>query len=75
MRAVQPAISTGGTASSTMRSAMARKASAAGPVAERDRLAGVAAGGHRRLERDLAEQRHAGLVRPAPAPPPSPNSA
>ena len=75
MRAVQPAISTGGTASSTMRPAMARNASAAGPVAERDGLAGVAAGRHRRLERDLT--RAAGRRRRAASvsPPPSPNRA
>ena len=40
---------------------MARKASAAGALAEHDRLAVVAAGGHGRLERDLTEQRHAGV--------------
>ena len=42
---------------------MARNASAGrAGVAERDRAPGVAAGRHRRLERDLAEQRDADLV-------------
>ena len=48
MRAEQPAMFTGGAISVTIRSAIARNASAARPVAgERHRLAGVAAGGDR----------------------------
>ena len=68
MRAEQPAMSgpsTGAAAGTTAssRSAIARTADAAGPVVvEGDRAPGVAAGRHRRLERHLAEQRHADLV-------------
>ena len=62
-RAEQPAMFTGGATSVTIRSAMARNASAAGPSpCEHHRLAGVAAGGDRRLERHLAEQLDADLV-------------
>ena len=62
-RAEQPAMSTGGTVSVTMVRAMARKASAAGPVpVEGHRHAGVAARGHRGLDRHLAQQLDADLV-------------
>ena len=56
-------MSTGGTVSVTSRSAMARNASAAGPPPPSTTgVAGVAAGGDRRLERHLAEQLDADLV-------------
>ena len=51
----------GGMASVTMRSAMARKASAAGPSPSTTGSPASPPARHGRLERDLAEQRHAGV--------------
>ena len=62
MRAVQPAIADGrhGLVDDVGRDRAERLGG--GPVAQGDRGARVAAGRHRRLERDRPEQRHADLV-------------
>ena len=62
MRAVQPAISTGGSSSSTMRRAIGGTPVAAGPsgAASTTGCAVVAALRHRGLDRDCADERRAG---------------